>query len=125
VGCGVGRASIHLPQSGAMCERYVYSLTFLSVVRYIQACPPALSEFQSHRSGRLSAAGLSLSSPHPYCKLSLSFLCCFVLQPHIMGGYGRQIHASVCERYVYSGTLFSLRKRRIVNFIQACPPALE
>ena len=31
----------------------------------------------------------------------------------------------VCERYVYSGTLFSLRKRRIVNFIQACPPALE
>ena len=27
----------------------------------------------------------------------------------------------VCERYVYSGTLFSLRKRRIVNFIQACP----
>jgi hypothetical protein len=29
--------------------------------------------------------------------------------------------ACVCERYVYSGTLFSLRKRRIVNFIQARP----
>ena len=25
-----------------MCERYVYSLTFISVVKYIQACPPAL-----------------------------------------------------------------------------------
>jgi hypothetical protein len=63
-------------------------------VRFIQACPPALSEFQSHQSGKLSAAGLSLSRPHPNCKWSLSFLCCFVLQPHIMGGYGRQIHAS-------------------------------
>ena len=31
----------------------------------------------------------------------------------------------VCERYVYSGTLFSLRKRRIVNFIQACPSCLR
>jgi hypothetical protein len=31
----------------------------------------------------------------------------------------------LCERYVYSGTLFSLGKRRIVNFIQACPPAFD
>ena len=26
-------------------------------MRFIQACPPALSEFQSHLSGKLSAAG--------------------------------------------------------------------
>ena len=32
---------------------------------------------------------------------------------------------TVCERYVYSGTLFSLRKRRIVNFIQARPSCLR
>ena len=33
--------------------------------------------------------------------------------------------STVCERYVYSGTLFSLRKRRIVNFIQARPSCLR
>ena len=45
--CAIARSStiIYLYQ---VCEPYVYSLTFLSVVRYIQACPPALSEYQSH-----------------------------------------------------------------------------
>ena len=49
---------------------------------YTQACPLALVL-------KWETLCCRLSSLHP-----LSLLCCYVRQPHIMGRYGRQIHAS-------------------------------
>ena len=68
-------------------------------VNFIQACPPALSEFQSHRSGKLSAAGY-FESVGPGCILIASCLIRFillpyVLYPHIIDGCGWQIRASM------------------------------